>query len=346
MNMLRFNNDYNHGAHPAILQALQETNDTAFGGYGMDEVCEAAKEAIQQYLQSPCSEIHFLVGGTQANYTVIASILRPYQSVLAAETGHIAVHETGAVEHTGHKVETLPQKDGKITAAQIEEAAVAYETSLIPEHITQPGMVYISNPTEFGTIYSKAELEEISRVCRAHGLPLFVDGARLGYALGAADNDLTLADLARLTDVFYIGGTKCGALFGEAVVINNPELQKCFRNNIKQNGGMLAKGWLLGLQYLTLFRDGLYFEITKKADVLAMQIKEAFAAKGIPSYIESCTNQQFVILENSQMETLAKNHIFEYDRKIDENHTSVRFCTSWASKQEEIDALTADISRL
>ena len=344
--MLRFNNDYNHGAHPAILKALCDTNDNAYGGYGIDEICDAAKEEIAKYLKNPQSRIHFLVGGTQANYTVIASILRPYQSVLCAESGHIAVHETGAVEHTGHKVETLPHQNGKITAQQIEEAAVAYETSLIPEHITQPGMVYISSPTEFGTISTLRELEDISAVCRAHGLYLFLDGARLGYGLGAADNDIQLSDLARLTDVFYIGGTKCGALFGEAVVINNPELQKCFRNNIKQNGGMLAKGWLLGLQFLTLFKDGLYMEIARKADEYAMRIKEAFARKNIPSFIESCTNQQFVVLTNEQMEALEKNNIFEFESRIDADHACVRFCTSWATKPEEIDSLVADIAAL
>lgn len=344
--MLRFNNDYNHGAHPAILKALADTNDNAYGGYGLDEICEAAEAEIKKYLQNPTSKVHFLVGGTQTNYTVIASALRPWQSVISAESGHIAVHETGAVEHIGHKVETLPHTNGKLSAKQIEEAAAAYETSLVPEHITQPGMVYISSPTEFGTIYSLRELEEISAVCHAHGLYLFLDGARLGYGLGAADNDVSLSDLARLTDVFYIGGTKCGALFGEAVVINNPELQKCFRNNIKQNGGMLAKGWLLGLQFYTLFRDGLYMEITRKADEYAMQIKAAFAEKNIPSYIESCTNQQFVVLTTSQMEALEKNNIFEFESRIDEDHACVRFCTSWATKQEEIDSLVSDIRSL
>ena len=344
--MLRFNNDYNHGAHPRILEALQRTNDTAYGGYGLDEICEAAEAAIKKSLNHPASKVHFLVGGTQANYTVIASILRPYQSVLCAETGHIAVHETGAVEHTGHKVETLPHKDGKITAAQIEAAATAYETSLIPEHITQPGMVYISSPTEFGTIYSLSELEEISAACHAHGLPLFLDGARLGYALGAEDNDVTLADLARLTDVFYIGGTKCGALFGEAVVINNPDLQPWFRNNIKQNGGMLAKGFLLGTQFRALFTDDLYFDITAGAVAKAMKIKKAFAESGIPSYIDSPTNQQFVLLTEAQCEAFSGKFVFENEGKTADGMRISRFCTSWGTTDEETDALIEAIREL
>ncbi len=344
--MVSFSCDYLEGAHPRVLELLQSTNYERTPGYGEDAYCRQAAALIRNLCGADDAAVHFLVGGTQTNAAVISAALKPYQGVLSAESGHINVHETGAVEAYGHKVRALPAKDGKISGDQVRHYCKDHWQDGAHEHMVQPGLVYISHPTELGTLYSKAELEDLSQACHEYGIRLFLDGARLAYALAAEGSDVTLPDLARLTDVFYIGGTKCGALFGEAVVINNPELQKCFRNNIKQNGGMLAKGWLLGLQYLTLFRDGLYFEITKKADVLAMQIKEAFAAKGIPSYIESCTNQQFVILENSQMETLAKNHIFEYDRKIDENHTSVRFCTSWASKQEEIDALTADISRL
>lgn len=344
--MIRFNNDYNHGAHPQILEALMQTNDESYGGYGIDPWCEKAAEEIKKYLDCPQAAIHFLVGGTQANYIVIASALRPYQSVICADSGHIHVHETGAVENCGHKIHALPAKEGKITAAQIAEEAEIYCTSGVKEHITQPRMVYISFSTEFGTVYTKQELEEISAVCKKYGFYLFIDGARLGYGLGAPDGDVTIADIARLTDVFYCGGTKCGALFGEAVVITNPALQTDFRSYMKQNGAMLAKGWLLGLQFYTLFKDGLYFEITKRADEYAMQIKEAFDKKGVPAFIESSTNQQFVVLENAQMDKLAEKFIFEYDHKIDDTHSCVRFCTSWSTKQEEIDALVTEIEKL
>ena len=277
---------------------------------------------------------------------MIAAALRPYQSVISAESGHIHAHETGAVENTGHKIHTLPGKDGKITAAQIEAVAADYAKSTIPEHITQPKMVYISFPTEYGTLYSLNELEAISSVCRKYDLYLFVDGARMGYGLGSVKNDVSLSDLARLTDAFYLGGTKCGTLFGEALVILNPKLQPDFRSCIKQNGAMLAKGWLLGLQFYTMFRDGLYFEITRKADEYAMRIKEAFAEKGIPAYIESFTNQQFVVVTNRQKEQLAENFIFEFEGKIDEDHSCIRFCTSWSTTEEEVRALTEEIRRL
>lgn len=344
--MIRFNNDYNHGAHPAILQALAAENKKSFGGYGLDPWCERASEEIKKYLDCPEASVHFMIGGTQVNYTVIAALLRPYQSVICADTGHIHVHETGAVENTGHKIQALPATDGKITAQQIADEAELYRSSDIQEHITQPKMVYLSFPTEYGTIYTLQELTEIRTVCKEYGLLLFVDGARLAYGLGAEGCDVTLADLARLCDVFYCGGTKCGALFGEAVVFPRPELAEGFRSFIKQNGAMLAKGWLLGLQFYTLFHDGLYLDIAKKAVSQAMQIRQAFAEKGIPAYIESPTNQQFVVLENSVMKKLAENYIFEFEQKIDSDHNCVRFCTSWSTTQEEIDALTADIRAL
>lgn len=344
--MIRFNNDYNHGAHPSILEALTDTNDISYGGYGMDPLCEKATEEIKKYLDCPEASIHYLIGGTQANFTVIAAALRPYQSVIAADTGHIHVHETGAVENTGHKIQALPSKDGKITAEQIAEQAELYSTSGIKEHITQPKFVYLSYPTEYGTLYSLSELEAIHTVCKKYGLYLFIDGARLGYGLGAPASDVTIQDIARLTDAFYIGGTKCGTLFGEAVVITNPVLNVDFRSYIKQNGAMLAKGWLLGLQFYTLFKDGLYFEITKNAVKYALQIKEAFAAKGIPSFIDSPTNQQFVVVENSIMNKLAEKYVFEYDHKVDDTHNCIRFCTSWSTKEEEIEALIADILAL
>lgn len=344
--MIRFNNDYSCGAHPQILKALEDTNTESYGGYGLDIWCEKAAAEIKKYLDCPQAEVHFLIGGTQANFTVISAALRPYQSVICADSGHIHVHETGAVEHCGHKIQALPNTDGKITAAQIAEEAELYRTSGVKEHITQPKLVYLSFPTEYGTIYSKQELEEIGTVCRNYGLYLFIDGARLGYGLGSAKADVTIADIARISDVFYCGGTKCGALFGEAVVFTNPELCVDFRSYIKQNGAMLAKGWLLGLQFYTLFKDGLYFEITKRADEYAMQIKQAFAEKSIPSYIESFTNQQFVVLENSMLKKLDDKYVYEYEQKIDETHSCVRFCTSWSTKEEEVQELIRDIRQL
>ncbi|MGN0412472.1 MAG: threonine aldolase family protein [Lachnospiraceae bacterium] len=342
--MIRFNNDYNHGAHPEILRALADTNHNSYGGYGKDEWCEKAVKEIQKYLGDADTDIHFLVGGTQTNFIVIASALRPYQSVISADSGHINVHETGAVENCGHKVQTLPGKDGKISAKQIRQLAKEYQESGVQEHITCPGMVYLSFPTEYGTIYSKKELEEISAVCKEYEMYLFVDGARMGYGLAAPDNDVSLKDLAKLADVFYLGGTKCGAMFGEALVISNPLLKKDFRSYMKQNGAMLAKGWLLGVQFYTLFRDGLYFEITKKAVDFAMQIKKAFAEKGIPFFVESSTNQQFVVLTASQMKALEKDFIFEFEEKIGEDHFCVRFCTSWSTEQEEVDILIRKIA--
>lgn len=344
--MIRFNNDYNHGAHPAILEALAATNNESYGGYGIDPWCKKAADEIKKYLDCPEANVHFLIGGTQANFTVIAAALRPFQSVICADSGHINVHETGAVENTGHKVQALPNTDGKITADQIAAEARLFAESEIQEHITQPKMVYLSYPTEYGTIYSLKELEDIHAVCRQYGLYLYIDGARLGYGLGSSESDVTIKDIARLCDAFYCGGTKCGTLFGEAVVIVNPMLNTDFRSYIKQNGAMLAKGWLLGLQFYTLFKDGLYFEITKKAVDYAMKIKDAFAAKGIPFFMESPTNQQFVVVENSLMKKLAEKYVFEFEQKVDDTHSCIRFCTSWSTKKEEIEELIRDIEAL
>ena len=344
--MIRFNNDYNRGAHPAILEALARTNAQSYGGYGLDEWCARGAEAIQQYLDCPQAAIHFLLGGTQANFTVIDAALRPYESVVAAETGHIHAHETGAVEACGHKIETLPSADGKLSAAQLAQKVKSCRESAVPEHITQPRMVYISHPTEYGTLYSLRELEELRAVCDAYGLLLFLDGARLGYGLGSPETDVTLRDIARLTDVFYCGGTKCGALFGEAVVLVNPLLQPCFRNIIKQKGGMLAKGWLLGLQFYTLFHDGLYFDITRRAVTLALRLREAFVRKGIPLYIQSPTNQQFVVLTRAQMNVLSQKYTFEFENWLDEDRACVRFCTSWCTSEEELACLLDDIAAL
>ena len=344
--MKRFESDYLEGAHPDVLRALIETNGEQTPGYGEDPHCEAARALLRERCELPEGEVQFLVGGTQVNRTVIASILRPHQGVVAADTGHIAAHETGAIENSGHKVLTVPNTDGKIAAAQVEELCRAHYADASFEHTVQPGMVYISQSTEDGTAYTKAELEEISAICRKCELPLFIDGARLGYALAAEDCDHTLQDIARLADVFYIGGTKVGAMMGEAVVIVNPALKKDFRYIIKNRGAMLAKGRLLGIQFETLFEDGLYFQVAKHADKMAMQIRNAFEEKGIKMLFDSKTNQQFPILPNKMMEKLAEKYAFSFWCKVGDAHTAVRFCTSWATKEENVAELLRDIEEL
>lgn len=340
--MLRFECDYAEGCHPAVLQRLTETNGEQTRGYGLDPHCENARRLIRELCESPEADVHFLVGGTQTNTTVIASVLRPHQGVLCAATGHINAHETGAIEAAGHKVLGLQSLDGKITAGQIQEAWETHWNDADHEHTVQPGMVYISQSTENGTVYSKSELTAISETCHACGLPLFLDGARLGYALASPGCDLTCADLARLCDVFYIGGTKVGALFGEAVVITNPALKPDFRYHIKQHGGMLAKGRLLGIQFETLLEggtDSLYFQISKHAVGLALKLKQAFAEKGYDFLYDSPSNQQYPILPDSEAERLSKDFSFSVWSKYDESHTAVRFCTSWATKPEDLDRL-------
>ena len=342
--MIRFNNDYSRGAHPAVLQALTDTNGESYGGYGLDPWCEKAADEIKEHLACPSAAVHFLVGGTQVNFTAIAACLLPYQSVISADTGHIHAHETGAIEHGGHKILTVPAKDGKIDAGQIEALGMEYRSSPIQEHITQPRLVYLSFPTEYGTVYTLPELKRIRAVCDKYNMVLFVDGARMGYGLAASD--VTLKDMARLADMFTIGGTKCGALFGEALVITDPALKPNFRSYIKQNGAMLAKGWLLGVQFHALFENGLYFDICRKAVEQAMRIRAAFAARGIPSYIDSPTNQQFVILDHDQIEALEKKYVFEPDHNLDAAHTCVRFCTSWHTSEEDVTELIGDIQKL
>ena len=343
---IQFQCDYNEGAHPRILQRLTETNYVQTPGYGEDEFCAHARDLIRSACHAPKADVHFLVGGTQTNATVIASALRPHQGVVCAATGHINVHETGAVEHTGHKVLALPTSNGKITAAQVSDVLQGHHDDVNFEHMVQPGMVYISFPTEYGTLYSLSELTAISDVCRKWGVPLFVDGARLGYGLMSSRCDVTLPDLARLADVFYIGGTKQGALFGEAVVITADALKKDFRYNIKQNGGMLAKGRLLGIQFETLFTDNLYFEMAAHADRLAERIHEVFAAKGIPFHVDSPTNQQFPILTDAQREVLDRDFVSDFWVRLDDNHCCVRYCTSWATREEAVDLLVAAINAL
>ena len=369
--MILFQCDYNEGAHPRIIQRLVETNMEQTVGYGEDAYCESARKLIfakcgadedgKLGVQSPDSladvgttdgaqgeslAVHFLVGGTQTNTTVIDAALRSHQGVLCAVSGHINVHETGAIEACGHKVLGMPSRDGKISALQVKEACQAHFAEDGPEHMVQPKMVYISNPTELGTIYSKAELKALRKVCDDYGLYLFLDGARLGYGLVAPDNDLTMADIAMLTDVFYIGGTKVGALFGEAVVIRNKELNKDFRYFIKQKGGMLAKGRLLGLQFEELMKDGLYEEISAHAISLAEKIRAAFSKKGYPYLVPNRTNQIFVILPDEHLKALKKEFGFAYQQRVDDVHSAVRFCTSWATKEENVDKLIASIEAL
>lgn len=344
--MIYFNSDYLEGAHPAIMQALERTNLCQSVGYSEDEYCAAAREKIKAACQAPDADVHFLVGGTQTNTTVIASILRPYQGVLTAVSGHINCHETGAIESTGHKVLALPTDNGKITAQQVDEYFVWHRDNPDYEHMVMPGMVYISFPTEGGTIYSKQELTDIYAVCQKHGMPLYIDGARLGYGLMADACDLTLPELAHLCDIFYIGGTKVGALFGEAVVVMNPALKKHFRFFMKQRGGMLAKGRLLGIQFDTLFTDDLYFKISRHAMEMAYQIRDIFVSNGYSLFFDSPTNQQYPIVTDEELAIISKEFGSEYWERIQPNLNAVRFCASWATTQENVDALRKFISNL
>lgn len=344
--MIYFHNDYSEGCHERVLQRLMETNLEQTPGYGTDRYCTSAAEKIKKACGRDDVDVHFLVGGTQANLTVIDSALRPHQGVLCAVSGHINVHETGAVEATGHKVLALPSDDAKITAAQVTAAVDAHKNDDSFEHTVQPKMVYISNPSELGTLYSLSELEALSRVCRENGLYLFLDGARMGYGLAARDYDVTLPDIARLCDVFYIGGTKVGALFGEAVVIANSALKEDFRYLIKQHGGMLAKGRLLGVQFDALFTDGLYFEISDHAVKMADQIRACFDELSVPYLVPGATNQIFPILPDALLSELGEKFMFTEMERVDDSHRCVRFCTSWASTQENVDALCAELRRL
>lgn len=344
--MIYFECDYTEGACPEIINRLVETNYMQTPGYGEDEICDSARAKIRKACECDTADVHFLVGGTQANFTVIASVLRPYQGVLCAETGHINVHETGAVEATGHKVLALKSSTGKITAQQVKEYYDAHWADASHEHIVQPGMVYISHPTENGTLYTKKELTELYQMCNQLELPLFLDGARLGYGLMSEASDMTLADIAANTDAFYIGGTKVGALFGEAVVITNDMMKKDFRYNIKQRGGMLAKGRLLGIQFDELFANDLYFRVAKHANDLAMKMKAAFLEKGYELFFDSYTNQQFPIIPDEQLEVLKKKYAYCLWNKVSDTHSAVRFCTSWATQAEAVEELIADIKAL
>ncbi len=343
--MIRFECDYGEGAHPQILEALTKTNFEQLAGYSCDEHCDKAREYIKRDCGRDDVDVHFVVGGTQANLIVIASILRPHQGVLAADSGHVNGHETGAIEATGHKVLWLKNSNGKISAEQIKEAYYAHWNDANHEHIVQPGMVYISQPTEYGTLYSLDELQAIYSICRALSLPLFVDGARLGYAM-AADKSITLEAMCGLCDVFYIGGTKVGMLCGEAIVIVNEALKRDFRYIVKQRGGMLAKGRVLGVQFETMFEDGLYYRVAENAVTQAQKIKKAFQEKGIGFLIESDTNQQFPVLTKAQQAKLAEKYTSCYWEGVDAERDCIRFCTSWASTSENVDALVKDIMAL
>ncbi len=343
--MLRFNCDYSEGAHAKVLEKLIQTNLEQTAGYGVDPYCLKAATLIKEKCNRKDADIHFLVGGTQTNLTVISAALRPHQGVISANTGHINRHESGAIESIGHKVLALSSTDGKITANQIEAICQEHFEDESFEHTVQPKLVYISNPTELGTIYSKAELTEISQACKKYDLFLYMDGARLGYALCAEDNDLDLPMIAQLCDVFYIGGTKMGALFGEALVITNESLKKDFRYIIKQKGGMLAKGRLLGLQFIALFENDLYFEIARHANKMAILIKEAFIKNGYDFLVPSTTNQQFPIVPNEVLAKLKENFEYSFEKKIDDTHSAVRFCTSWATDLNAVQKLIEEIEK-
>lgn len=344
--MIRFNCDYNEGTHPAILDRIAKTNMEQIPGYGEDHYCRQAADLIRTKCEQPHAAVHFLVGGTQTNLTVIAASLKPYQCVISADSGHINVHETGAIEATGHRIIPVPAVEGKISAAQVQHVCDAHYADDNPEFSAQPKMVYISFPTEYGTLYTKQELQELHDVCQKNNLFLFADGARLGYALSAKKNTVSLPELAALCDVFYIGGTKVGALFGEAVVITNPALKEDFRYYIKQRGAMLAKGWLLGLQFLTLFEDDLYLNIARRANEFAARIKKAFQKAGFPLLYSSPTNQQFPILPNDVVKKLEQKYVLAHFGHPDSDHTVIRVCTSWATTEENVAALEQDIAAL
>lgn len=335
--MIRLACDYQEGCHPKILEKLIQTNMESTVGYGFDPYCESAKAKIRQACQAPEADVFLLVGGTQTNATVIRSILRPCEGVIAVKSGHINGHEGGAIEAGGHKVLTIEAHDGKMDAQELDQYIKDTFAEDAWEHAVIPAMVYISQATETGSVYTLAEMTAISEVCRKHNMVLFVDGARLGYALASEGCDMTLADLARLTDVFYIGGTKVGAMFGEAVVFTNKSLTRNFFTIQKQSGAVLAKGRMLGIQFDVLFTDNLYFDISWHAVAMAMKLKDALKAKGYRFFAESPSNQQFVILDNTQLAKLEEKVAVSRWAKVDDNHTAVRFCTSWATSEATIE---------
>lgn len=339
--MIRLACDYQEGCLPAILERLQETNLVPAPGYGEDEFSENARRLIREACRAPEARVFFLEGGTQTNSIAIHAILAGYEGVLSAESGHIAVHEAGAVEARGHKVITLPQKDGKISAASIEKWMEAFLRDTSKDHVVQPGMVYISQPTEFGTLYSLAELEDISAVCCRYGLPLFIDGARMAYGLASEANDAGLSDIARLADVFYIGGTKCGALIGEALVVTNPALMKHFFTLQKQQGAVLAKGRLLGINFEVLMSGTTYVDAGRHGVELAQKIRAALLEMGYELYVDSRTNQIFAWLTDEDLKHIGEKAAISIWERRDDGKTLCRFCTSWATREEDVDAVIA-----
>ena len=344
--MIYFTSDYCEGCHERILERLAQTNFEQTSGYGTDEHCRRAADLIRRECGREDVAVHFLVGGTQTNLTVIDAALRSHQAAVCAESGHINVHETGAVEATGHKCLTLPSTDGKISAKQVADLVHLHRTDESMEHTAQPKLVYISNPTEYGTIYALSELEDLSRVCRELGLYLFLDGARLGYGLRCRENDVSMADLARLCDAFYIGGTKVGALFGEALVVTSAVLGEDFRYIMKQKGAMLAKGRLLGLQFEVLFEDGLYYRISDHALAMADLIRDQLRKLGVCVDPDSPTNQIFPVLPDVAVDQLRREFALTYMNRVDEQTSRIRICTSWATKEEDVRALCQALERL
>ena len=337
--MLAFENDYSEGAHQRVLQRLIETNLDQASGYGEDPYTASAIEKMKAACDCPQAQIRFLVGGTQTNQTVIDSVLRSYEGVIAAETGHVSLHEAGAIEFTGHKVIALPGREGKLAAKTVKDYLVKFYGDDSRDHMVFPGMVYISHPTEYGTLYTKAELTALAEVCKEYDLPLYLDGARLGYGLVSPGTDVSLSDIAKLCDVFYIGGTKVGALCGEAVVFTKQNMPKQFLTLVKQHGALLAKGRLLGVQFDTLFTDNLYTEISKNAIERAEQLRGILKEKGYKMYLDTPTNQIFVVLENATMRKLQEQVKISFWEALDETHSVVRFATSWATTKEAVEQL-------
>lgn len=336
--MLYFSCDYAEGCHPKVLEALTKTNMISTPGYGEDDFCEEAKSKIREYIKCPDADIYFLVGGTQTNQVVIDSMLSNYDGVVAATTGHVAMHEAGAIEYSGHKVITIPGHAGKINPTELKQMLVDHYADDSAEHMVNPGMVYISYPTEYGTLYSKSELEAISSICREYKIPLFIDGARLAYGLAAQD-ELTMADIAHYADVFYIGGTKVGALFGEAVVFTKGNTPKHMITQIKQHGALLAKGRLLGVQFDALFTGDLYMEMGRNAIKYASIIRDDLKSKGYQLYMENPTNQIFVVMDNKSLKAFGEKVVYGFWEKYDDDHTVIRIAISWATSEEAVEAL-------
>lgn len=340
MAKLHFESDYMEGCAPEILERLSEINFEKNPGYGTDAYCKSAADKIKAACKCPKAEVYFLEGGTQTNATVISSVLKPWQGVVALDTGHISVHEAGAIEATGHKVMTISGIDGKMSADDLEKFLLTFKKDSNNAHMVEPGLVYISYPTEYGTLYTKEELKCIHNVCTKYQIPLYMDGARMAYAL-AAQTDVTLSDIARYCDIFYIGGTKCGALFGEAVVCTKPELIPHFFTLIKQHGALMAKGWLLGVQFDVLFTNDLYFTLGKNAIKMAEYMKKLMKKKGVKFYNNSITNQQFFIMDNEKLKKISKKVVYSFWEKLDDKNTVIRFATSWATTKEDVEKLIA-----